>query len=71
MRGLSRELLAQTEKLDPLDEKIVEELLRGVKRVRDDATNVMVTQYKFLQEEAQEKGDLEIATLYQKGIKAD
>ena len=69
LRRLSHELLAQTEKLDPVDEKIVEELLRGVKRVRDDATNIMVTQYKFLQEEAQEKGDLETATLYQEVLK--
>jgi hypothetical protein len=65
LRGLSAELLAQTEKLDPLEEKLVAELLRGVKRVRDDATNEKIIQYKFLQEDAQENGDLKTATLYQ------
>ena len=41
------------------------ELLRGVKRIRDDATNEKIIQYKFLQEDAQENGDLNTATLYQ------
>ena len=65
LRGLSAELLAQTEKLDSLEEKLVAELLRGVKRIRDDATNEKIIQYKFLQEDAQENGDLNTATLYQ------
>jgi DNA primase len=65
LRGLSVELLAQTEKLDTLEEKLLAELLRGVKRIRDDATNEKIIQYKFLQEDAQEGGDLKTATLYQ------
>ncbi|MGA7605238.1 MAG: hypothetical protein WCA79_04880, partial [Anaerolineales bacterium] len=68
LRGLSHELLAQTEKLDSVDEKVLEELLRGIKRVRDDANNEKITQYKFLQEDAQEIGDLETATLYQREV---
>jgi len=68
LRELSRELLAQTEKLDLLDEKILEELLRGVKRVRADATNDKIIQYKFLQEDAQEQGDLKTVTLYQSEV---
>ena len=65
LSGLSHELLAQTEKLDRLDEKLVEELSRGVKRIRDDAAAEKITQYKFLQEDAQEKGDSKTVTLYQ------
>ncbi|MCL4530360.1 MAG: toprim domain-containing protein, partial [Chloroflexi bacterium] len=66
LRGLSRELLAQTEKLDPVEEKLVEDLLRSVKRIRFDALNQMLTQYRFLQQEAQDKGDKNTVVLYQK-----
>jgi len=65
LRSLSAELLAQTVKLDSLEEKLLAELLRGVKRIRDDATNEKIIQYKFLQEDAQENDDLKTATLYQ------
>jgi DNA primase len=65
LRGLSSELLAQTEKLDALDEKLLGELLRGVKRMRGDATNEKIVQYRFMQEDAQENNDLKTATLYQ------
>ena len=68
LRGLSRELLAQTEKLDLVDEKILEELLRGVKRMRSEAANEKITQYKFLQQDSQEEGDLETTNLYQKEV---
>ena len=68
LRGLSRELLVQTEKLDPVDEKLLEEILRGVKRMRGDAANEKITQYKFLQQDSQEKGDLETTNLYQKEV---
>ncbi len=68
LRGLSRELLAQTERLDPVEDKLLEELLRGVKRMRDEATNAKLTQYKFLQEEAQEKDNAESVLLYQREV---
>jgi DNA primase len=65
LRGLSRELLAQTENVEVLEGKLLEELLRGIKRMRQDTASEKRTQYRFLQEEAQEKGDVESATLYQ------
>ncbi len=43
----------------------MEELLRGVRRLRDEATSDVLTQYRFLQEEAQQTGDLGTATQYQ------
>jgi DNA primase len=58
LRGLSRELLAQTDKLDPLEEKLLEELLRGVIKLRRVATGENLNQLRFLQEEAQQAGDL-------------
>ena len=66
LRGLSRELLAQTEKLEVLDDKLLEELLRGDPQdARGGRQREALTQYRFLQEEAQEEGDCESATLYQ------
>jgi hypothetical protein len=65
MKGLSRDLLALTENGQVREEKLLEELLRSVKRMRQVAATEKTTQYRFLQEEAQENGDDESATLYQ------
>jgi DNA primase len=62
LRGLSRELLAQTEKLDPVEEKLLEELLRGVIKLRRVAAGENLNQLHFLQEEAQQTGDLRAAS---------
>jgi DNA primase len=62
LQGLSRELLAQTEKLDPVDEKLMEELLRGVIKVRRLAAGENLNQLRFLQEDAQQTGDLRAAS---------
>jgi len=64
LRGLSRELLAQTEKLDPVDERILEELLRGAIKLRRVTAGENLNQLRFLQEDAQQIGDLR-ATSYQ------
>ncbi len=61
---LKDELMAQTEKLTPLDGKLLDELSRAVKRMRDEAAGKVLLQYKFMQEEAQEKGDKASATQY-------
>ncbi len=57
LRGLSRELLAQTEKLNRMDEKLLEELLRGVIKLRRVAAGENLNQLRFLQEDAQQTGD--------------
>jgi len=62
LRGLSHELLAQTEKLDPLDEKILEELLRGAIKLRRVTAGENLNQLRFLQEDAQQIGDLRAAS---------
>lgn len=62
LRSLSRELLAQTEKLDPVDEKLLEELLRGVIKLRRVAAGENLNQLRFLQEDAQQTGDLRAAS---------
>ncbi len=62
LRGLSNELLAQTEKLDPLDEKILEEILRGAIKLRRMTAGENLNQLRFLQEDAQQIGDLRTAS---------
>jgi DNA primase len=63
--GFSQELVQLTDDRLAQEEKILEELLRGVRRMREDAASERLTHYRFLQEEAQEQGDLENATEYQ------
>ncbi len=62
LRGLSHELLAQTEKLDPLDEKLLEEILRGAIKLRRVTAGENLNQLHFLQEDAQQIGDLRAAS---------
>ena len=62
LRGLSHELLVQTEKLDPVDEKILEELLRGAIKLRRVTAGENLNQLRFLQEDAQQTGDLRAAS---------
>lgn len=64
LQGLSRELLSQTANMETLDEKLLEELLRGVIKLRRVAANENLNQLRFLQEEAQQKGDSR-ASFYQ------
>jgi DNA primase len=58
LQGLSRELLAQNEKIDRMEEKLLEELLRGVIKLRRVAAGENLNQLRFLQEEAHQGGDL-------------
>ncbi len=58
LQGLSRELIAQTEKLERLDEKLLEELVRGIIKLRRVAAGENLNQLRFLQEEAHQSGDL-------------
>jgi DNA primase len=62
LRGLSRELLAQTENLSPVDEKLREDLLRSVIKLRRVAAGENLSQLRFLQEDAQQTGDLRAAS---------
>jgi len=58
LQGLSRDLTAQTEKLERLDEKLLEELLRGIVKLRRAAANENLNQLRYLQEAAHQAGDL-------------
>lgn len=64
LADLSQDLLAKTEKLDPVEERILEELQRSVIKMRRLNLSENINLLRFLQEEAQQQGDLR-ATAYQ------
>ena len=59
---LSQELIDQTKGLDPVDGKNLEELIRNVIKLRKLLMNENLNQLRFLQEEAQQGGDLRAAS---------
>ncbi|RJP54967.1 MAG: DNA primase [Anaerolineaceae bacterium] len=67
LRGFAQELLTQTEKLEPLEERLLEELQRLIQKLRRTRANLDLTQTRFLQEEAQQNGDPR-ALLYQQQV---
>lgn len=62
LQGLSRELVAEATKLERATEKMLEELLRGVIKLRRTAAGENLNQLRFLQEEAHQGGDLRAAS---------
>ncbi|MDH5505623.1 MAG: DNA primase [Anaerolineae bacterium] len=64
---LADNILAQTEKLDPIEERVLEDLLRTLLNLRRTALKQRSEQLRFLQQDAQEQGDLK-ATQYQQAI---
>ncbi|HXD11510.1 MAG TPA: DNA primase [Anaerolineales bacterium] len=64
LQSLSRELLTPTGNTEPVDEKLLEELLRGVIKLRRVAAGENLNQLRFLQEEAHQSGDVR-ASFYQ------
>jgi len=67
LQDLARELGQQVEPLDPLEERILEELQRSVIKLRRIGLNESLTQLRFMQEDAQQQGDLK-ATAYQQMV---
>ncbi len=62
LESLAGELLTQSEQLDMLDDRLLEDLARGVIKLRRRAMSESLDQLRFLQEEAQQKGDLRAAS---------
>ncbi len=56
------ELAAKPGELDPLDDRLIEDLFRAVVKIRRTALTENITQLRFLQEDAQQSGDLRIAS---------
>jgi DNA primase len=68
LQALSRELMVQADKLDPVDEKLLEELNRGLIKVRRIMAKEKINQYRFLIEEAQQVEDIESVVKYQNEV---
>jgi len=62
LQGLSQDLSTQTDKFERVEEKLLEELLRGVIKLRRVAAGENLNQLRFLQEEAHQDGDLRAAS---------
>ena len=58
LAGLAQKLLTETEGLSSVEERLLEEALRGVIKLRRTVLGDSLNQLRFFQEEAQEKGDL-------------
>ncbi|MEW6405485.1 MAG: DNA primase, partial [Chloroflexota bacterium] len=60
LEGLSKDLLTQTEKLDPLDDRLLEELLARFIDLRRAEAQSNVSELRFLQEEEQQQGGVNL-----------
>lgn len=68
LKAVAQDLLLRTQKPPVREERLLEDLLRSIKRLRRGAANEKTTQIRFLQEEAEGKGDAESATLYEQEV---
>jgi DNA primase len=62
LEALVDELAAKPGELDPVDDRLIEDLFRAVVKIRRTALTDNISQVRFLQEDAQESGDLRIAS---------
>jgi DNA primase len=66
--AVSKDLLAQTEKLDPVEDKLLEELLARFVDLRRTNAMANVNQLRFLQEEEQQQGGANLKTYQEQAI---
>jgi hypothetical protein len=57
LETLVDELIVQAGELDPVEDRLLEDMFRGVVKIRHMALNESINQLRFLQEEAQRSGD--------------
>ena len=60
LEGLVDDLLAEDNEPEPLDDRLLDDLFRSVVKIRRNALNENINQLRFLQEEAQQSGDLRV-----------
>ncbi|MBI5824947.1 MAG: DNA primase [Chloroflexi bacterium] len=68
LEGLSKELLAQTEKADTLQDKLLDELFSRFLDLRRAHAMINVNQLRFLQEDEQQQGGANIKTYQEQAI---
>jgi DNA primase len=62
LENMVDELAAKPGELDPVDERLIEDLFRAVVRLRRTALTDNINQLRFLQEDSQQSGDLRVAS---------
>ena len=62
LADLTENLLASSSSLDPVDDRLLEDLFRGVIKIRRLGLDEGINQLRFLQEDAQQQGDLRAAS---------
>lgn len=62
LSDLTDDLLANSLSLDPVDDRLLEDLFRGVIKIRRLGLDESINQLRFLQEDAQQQGDLRAAS---------
>jgi len=62
LADLTDDLLASSPSLDPVDDRLLEDLFRGVIKIRRLGLDESINQLRFLQEDAQQQGDLRAAS---------
>ena len=67
LKELGQTLLENTEKLDPVEERLLEEIMRGVIKLRRLGLNESLNQLRFLQEDAQQNDETQ-STSYQERV---
>jgi len=65
---LSKDLLAQTEQLDPVEDKLLEELLARFMDLRRTNAMANVNQLRFLQEEEQQQGGVNLKIYQEQAV---
>jgi hypothetical protein len=58
LSGLVEEILGKPVQLDPVEERVLDDLLRAVLKLRRLSIDENINQLRFFQEDAQEQGDL-------------
>ena len=68
LQGLAADLLAQTGKLDPVEDRLLDELFRNTVKIRQLEVEENINQLRFIMEEAQQEGDLRVQNYQQLAV---
>jgi len=68
LEGLSKELLARTEKIDALDDRVLEDLVNRFIDLRRTVAQSNVSQLRFLQEDEQQNGGLNMKAYQEQAL---
>jgi DNA primase len=68
LEGLSKELLARTDKLDPVEDRVLEDLVNRFIDLRRMVAQSNISQLRFLQEDEQQNGALNLKTYQEQAL---